>query len=148
MDTTKPRALSRTWAATVTYRECGVIVERVTYTVTLSRTADGFAAEVNGQPAPLKAALNILQGAQVTVTAEVLDTPPAPTLGRARAASLHRLMGRLGLPSAQHYALAAAALGEWAPLPSLAALTECEARTVWTHLCTLYPQARTLSAAA
>lgn len=147
MNTTTPRALSRTWAATVTYQECGVIVERVTYTVTLTRTAQGIEATVNGEPRELRAALNILQGADVTVTAETLDAPTGPALGRARAARLHRLMGRLGLPSAQHYALAAAALGEWAPLPSLAALTEREARTVWAHLCSLYPQARTLSAA-
>lgn len=146
MNTTAPRALSRTWEAVTTYRAYGEHWGSVTDTVTLTRTAQGVQATVNGEPAELAHALNILQGAQVTVTAQVLDETPAP-IGKGRAARLHRLMGRLGLPSAQHYALAAAALGEWAPLPSLASLSDVEARTVWAHLCRTYPQARTLNAA-
>ncbi|GAA5533400.1 hypothetical protein [Deinococcus aluminii] len=76
----------------------------------------------------------------------VAFAPLAQPIGKAAAARLHRIMGRLGIPSAQHYALAAAALGEWKPLESLAELTEREARTVWQHVCSLYPSARTLAA--
>jgi hypothetical protein len=74
-------------------------------------------------------------------TGPVSFTPAAQPIGKARARELHRIMGRLGLPSAQHYALAAAALGEWAPVPSLADLYPVEARAVWRHLCALYPSA-------
>lgn len=91
-----------------------------------------------------------LAAAQIAHLLTYLDgvafAPLARPIGKARAARLHRLMGRLGIPSAQHYALAAAALGEWVPLPSLADLYPIEARMVWRHLCTLYPAARTLAA--
>ena len=55
-------------------------------------------------------------------------------------------MGRVGLPSLQHYGLAAAALCEPFPLDSLASLTESEARRVWAHLCRLFPTARSMAA--
>jgi hypothetical protein len=133
---TTTRATSRTWAAHHVDRECGVVVHVQTYTVTLARTAQGIAATVDGQPVDVLEADQILRtAARLEVTAETLE---APTIGKARAAKLHRLMGRAGLPSAQHYALAAAALGEWAPLPSLAELSEAEARTVWQHFARLY----------
>ena len=60
--------------------------------------------------------------------------------------TLHKIMGKLGLPKAQHYGLAAAALGEWEPLPSLATISEREARVIWGHLCQLYPGARQVAA--
>lgn len=130
MKSTKPRALSRTWEAHTTYRECSVVTGTATYTVTMTRTADGFTATVNGQPVGVLDADRILRNAdRLTVIAETLETPP--TIGKGRAQELHRIMGKVGLPHAQHYALAAAALGEWSPLPSLADLTEDEARTVW-----------------
>lgn len=83
---------------------------------------------------------------------EQLPPPPAPlqaavpVIGKARACRLHRIMGMSGLPNAQHYALAAAALGEPWPLESLASLNEAEATTVWRHLCQLYPKAREVAA--
>lgn len=139
--TTKPRAVTRTWAVTLIFRECSVVTGSADYTVTLTRTAGRLVAEVNGQPETLYRAVQMLEAAEKTVVlSEVLEAPAA--IGKARASRLHRLLGRLGLVSAQHYALAAAALGEWRPLPSLAALTEREARTVWAHICRLYPQAR------
>ncbi|WP_231557312.1 hypothetical protein [Deinococcus sp. YIM 77859] len=65
---------------------------------------------------------------------------PVPTIGKARAAKLHRLMGRAGIPSGEHYSFAGAALN--LPVYSLAALTEDQARQVWRFLCALFPQAR------
>lgn len=142
--TTKPRAVTRTWAITLIFRECSVVTGSADYTVTLTRTAGGLVAEVNGQPETVYRAVQMLEAAEKTVVlSEVLEPTP---IGKARASRLHRLLGRLGLVSAQHYALAAAALGEWRPLPSLAALTEREARTVWAHVCRLYPQARSTAA--
>lgn len=140
--TEKPRATFRAWEAVVIFRECGVVTDRRVYAVTLARTADGFAATIDGQPRPHGEAARILNMAdRLTVTAETLEAPTPPTIGKARASRLHRLMARAGLPSAQHYALAAAALGEWATVPSLAELTEPEARTVWQHFARLYPAA-------
>ena len=75
-------------------------------------------------------------------------TPPAPValavpqIGKGRAHTLHKIMGAAGLPRAQHYGLAAAALGEPFPLDTLSDLTEQEAGTVWKHLCSVYPSAR------
>lgn len=145
MNSTK--ALSRTWATVTTYRECGVVVEVARDTVTLSREVLGgeLSASVNGQAVELPRALSLLRNAdeQPTLTAETL----APlTIGKARASKLHKIMGRLGLPSFQHYGLAAAALCEPFPLDSLASLTEQEARRVWAHLCRCYPSARRLAA--
>lgn len=72
--TEKPRALSRTWQAIVTDRECGVVVARTVHTITLYRTQDGFAAIVDGQPATLKRANNLLAWAHTcTVLAETLE---------------------------------------------------------------------------
>ena len=99
-DTPKAPALSRTWQATVTYRECSVVTDIVTYTVTMTRTAQGFTATVDGKEVDVLAAARILKNAQndngLTVTAEILDTP-APTIGKARAHKLLVIMGRLGL---------------------------------------------------
>lgn len=67
---------------------------------------------------------------------------PVPMIGRGRAHTLHKIMGAAGLPRAQHYGLAAAALGEPFPLTTLSDLTEQEAGTVWAHLCRVYPSAR------
>ncbi|WP_161881490.1 hypothetical protein [Deinococcus alpinitundrae] len=144
MNTNTPSkpALSRTWQTVTTYRECGVVVEVARHTVTLSREVLGgeLAATVNSQAVELPRALSLLRNADtVTVTAETLASQ---TIGKARAARLHKIMGRVGLPSFQHYGLAAAALCEPFPLDSLAALTESEARRVWAHLCRCYPSAR------
>lgn len=68
---------------------------------------------------------------------------PVPTIGKARACRLHRLMGRLGLH--EHYGLATRALGR--DVFSLAALTETEARAVWAFVVKLLPHARELAAA-
>ena len=73
---------------------------------------------------------------------EPAPVPLAPVIGKARAQALHRIMGAAGLPHAQHYSLAAAALGEPWPLETLSDLTEQEAGVVWTHLCRVSPSAR------
>jgi len=99
-----------------------------------------------GEPAPLTDLAAAQLAHQISYLDGVVFAPLAQPIGKARAARLHRLMGRLGIPSAQHYALAAAALGEWVPVPSLADLYPIEARMVWRHVCALYPAARTLAA--
>ena len=68
-------------------------------------------------------------------------------IGKGRAHTLHKIMGAAGLPRAQHYGLAAAALGEPFPLETLSDLTEQEAGTVWAHLCRVYPSAREIGRA-
>lgn len=150
MNATTPRPKTRTWATMRHVTAYGEHWGHEVHTVTLTRDAAGqLSAQVDGEAAPVAQAVGILTRADtLTLTAEAyLPGTPAPApIGKARAARLHRFMGRLGLPSAQHYALAAAALGEWAPVPSLAELSEREARAVWAHLCRLYPQARTLAA--
>ncbi|MBZ9713725.1 hypothetical protein [Deinococcus multiflagellatus] len=130
------RADSRTWNATVTYQECGVVTERITYTVTLTRTPAGIEATVNGEACALERALNILRGAtELKMTSEVLAPP---TIRRTYAAHLHRLMGRVGLRKGEHYALASAALER--PVSSFAALTEPEAEIVFSFLLDTHPQ--------
>lgn len=143
MQTTKPRSITRTWTVTTVHEMDRVVVMTTTQTVTLSADQHGHkTAQIDGKPAQVAHAVSILnRAARVELVSEYRAPAPAPVIGKARAAQLHRLMGRAGLPSAQHYALAAAALGEWAPLPSLATLTEQEARAVWAHLCRLYPSA-------
>lgn len=138
-NTSKPRALFRAWQARVTYRECSVITAIETYTVTMSRTAQGVTATVNGKEVDVLAAGRILSSARqdngLTVTAEILDTP-APTIGKARAHRLHIIMGRLGLHD--HYGIARRACG-LAECYSLAALTDQQARDVWGYLLTMFP---------
>ncbi|WP_135230146.1 hypothetical protein [Deinococcus fonticola] len=139
MQDTKRPALSRTWKAVVTYRECGTVTAVDTHTITLSREVVGgpLSATVDGQPVTVKQAVNLLEGARVEVLAEVLSQPSAPaTIGKARAHKLHTIMGRLGLHD--HYGIArrGAGLDE---CYSLAALTEQQARQVWAYLLNMFP---------
>lgn len=125
MKDSKPRALSRTWAAHTTYRECGVVTGTAVYTVTMNRTAHGFTATVDGQPVDVLAADRVLRNAdRLTVTAEVLDT--RPTIGNAAGHELHKELGRLGFRA--HYLTASEALGR--AVASFAALTAQDAYTV------------------
>ncbi|GGO32911.1 hypothetical protein [Deinococcus humi] len=78
-------------------------------------------------------------------TAPVSIMLAVPRIGKGRAHTLHKIMGTAGLPRAQHYSLAAAALGEPWPLETLSDLTEQEAGTVWAHLCSVYPSAREIA---
>jgi len=137
------RNVTRTWETVTEHRPHGEYWGDTLNTVTLTADQDGnVTAQIDGQNADPAAAVRVLHYATRTALVSEYRAPtPAPVIGKTRAARLHRLMGRLGLPSAQHYALAAAALGEWAPLPSLAMLTELEARAVWMHLRRLYPAA-------
>ena len=152
-DTSKPPALSRTWRVFVEYRAYGEFWGNATHEVTLSREYVGgeLTATVDGQPASLRSAINILDSA---ATYEVLDevlsdpTTPAPltmpalTIGKARAHSLHKIMGALGIPHAKHYGVAAFAIDEPLPLSTLSDLSEREAGRVWAHLTRTYPNAR------
>lgn len=160
-ETPRPRNKSRTWKVDL-YAGWGdgpsATVYLGSHTVTLSADHEGtLSAQVDGEAEAVEEAVRLLNRAKKDGRVELLEetrTPEPeqpripltePTIGKARAARLHRIMGRLGLSSAQHYAIAAAALGEWAPVPSLADLYEREARVVWAHLCRLYPSARTVA---
>lgn len=79
---TKVPALSRTWEATVTYRECGVVTAVRTYTVTISRLTGEYTAEIDGQPVSVLAADKLLTGAQRTLTHEVIPTPTGMRAGQ------------------------------------------------------------------
>lgn len=121
MNTSTP-ALSRTWSAHTTYRECSVITGTATYVVTISRAGQGFTAEVDGQPVDVLTADRILRAAdRLEVIAETLNT-----IGKPAACNLHRELGRLGFKD--HYATTADALGR--PVASLAALSAQDAYTV------------------
>lgn len=63
MQDIKPHAISRTWEAIVTDRECGVTVARTVHMVTISRTAEGFGALIDGQPTTMQGADAILRAA-------------------------------------------------------------------------------------
>lgn len=151
-----PITITRTWKLDLfgSYGEgnsARVSLGSKTITLTGGRDSKGnllpLAAQIDGQDATAEEAVRLLEWAKVEGRVELLsEVRTMPTIGKARAHKLHKIMGRLGLPSAQHYAIAAAALGEWVPVPSLAELTEREARTVWAHLCTLFPSARQLAA--
>ena len=126
----KPEALSRTWALKVAHKLDGAVISAHAHTVTLSRDYVGgpLSAEVDGEAADVARAVRLIEWAyEQEVAAEVLAPLPAPVIGKARAARLHRLMGRAGL--FEHYGFAARALGR--EVYSLAALTEGEARKVW-----------------
>jgi hypothetical protein len=138
MNDSKRPALSRTWATVTVYRECGVVTDVDHDCVTLSREAIGapLSAQVNGQAASVSRAVRLLNNAQtVTLTAEVL-----PTIGNPRAHELHHVMGRVGIPAAEHYAFARAATDDHS-IYSLAALSVPQADTVWAYLCSCYPAA-------
>ena len=142
MNDTRRPALSRTWATVTTYRECGVVIEVSRDTVTLSRDDLGgkLSATLNGEVVELGRAIRLLQNADsTTLTAEVLPAVPV-TIGKARAAKLHKIMTRVGVPSVHHYASAARATGRevW----SLASLTELEARQTWAYLCRMFQAAQ------
>ena len=135
MNDSKRPALSRTWATVTVYRECGVVTEVSRDSVTLSREAIGasLSAQVNGEAASLGRAVRLLnQAERATLTAEVL-----PPIGNPRAHQLHRVMGRVGIPAAEHYAFARAATDDHS-IYSLAALSAAQADTVWAFLCFCY----------
>ena len=125
-----------------------------THLVTLIADAQGqLSAEIDGQAEEtLRRAVSYLEWAKAEGSVQKVsdsrrDPAPedcAPVIGKGRACTLHKIMGLAGLPSAQHYAISAAALGEPWPLSTLADLTEREAQTVWAHLCRVYPCAREL----
>ncbi|MFD2610374.1 hypothetical protein ACFSR9_13145 [Deinococcus taklimakanensis] len=149
----KPRNITRTWHARI-YGGWGdgpsarVLLDE--HEITLSADEEGrVTAVIDGQvqDAPRRAAFLLAwarTGGHLCLIHEERRPEPLPTdvIGKARACTLHRIMGMAGLPKSQHYSLSAAALGEPWPLESLATLTEAEARTVWEHLCRVYPLAR------
>lgn len=140
----KPAALSRTWQATVTYRECGVVTAISTYNVTIKVNAQaegGYSATINGQEAGVIDAGRILENARrengLHVLEEVLAPLPTSPIGKVRAHKLHQIMGRLGLYD--HYGIARRATG-LETCYSLAALTDWQAHEVWAYLCNMFPQ--------
>ena len=71
-------------------------------------------------------------------------TPAPQPIGKARACRLHKILARLGLGHADHYRAASAALTR--EVPSLAALSEGEAREVWNHARRVYSAYRLTAA--
>lgn len=136
---TKPRAITRTWQARVTFREVGVVTDVITYTITMTRTTLGIVATVNGELVDVLTADRILRNAQaengLTLISEELEPTP-PTIGKGRAHRLHIIMGRLGLHD--HYGIARRACG-LDECFSLAQLTEQQAREVWAYLTNMFP---------
>ncbi|WP_237724906.1 hypothetical protein [Deinococcus alpinitundrae] len=127
---TSRRADYRKFDVLTVDRKCGVVVDVPTNTVTLTRTAAGLVAEIDGQAATVESAVRLLAQAQrVSLLEEVLTapTPVVAVIGKAVACELHRELGRLGYrTSASHYGVAATALGR--DVTSLAALTAEEAQ--------------------
>ncbi|MBB5234512.1 hypothetical protein [Deinococcus budaensis] len=122
MDTTTPRAKTRTWKAITVDTEYGVVRSISHQVVTLTRDGLGqLSATVDGQLRGYADATWILDNATRT---ELLHEILLP-IGKAAACQLHRELGVLGYRSATHYALAAEVLG--VSVPSLAALTTEEA---------------------
>ena len=156
-DRSTPRNIRRTWKVDL-YGTWGdgpsATVYLGSHTVTLCADASGAkTAEIDGEAQDsLERAVGYLADRDNTVTLlseerlPVSQPLPTPVIGKARACALHKIMGLTGLPHARHYALSAAALCEPWPLSTLADLTEGEARTVWGHLCHLYPKAREVAA--
>lgn len=157
----KPRNISRTWKVDL-YGGWGdgpsASVFMGSHIITLSADHNGILSAIiddEAQATPDRA-VNLLEWAKsdgyFKLLSEEHTAPPAPlelpaqVIGKARACTLHKIMGMTGLPNAQHYALAAAALGEPWPLETLSDLNEVEARAVWDHLCKLYPKAKDVAA--
>ena len=146
-----PRNITRTWTVDL-YGSWGDGASAKVYistrTVTLTADAQGQrTATIDGQDAAYQDAVFLLdlgkaEGRVQLVHEERLPDPASLPIGKPRASLLHRIMGKVGVPHPEHYALSAAALGQSQPLTTLASLTEDEARKVWTYLCSLYPRAR------
>lgn len=74
-------AINKTWDATMTYRECGVVTAIVTYTVTLDKTSGELIATVDGEQVDVLRAARILSSAKddngLRLTREVRPVPPS-----------------------------------------------------------------------
>ena len=67
----------------------------------------------------------------------IAETLAPEIIGKARAAKLHGILGRVGMSGPDHYGNAARAVGH--EVSSLASLTEDEARRFWTYLRRTFP---------
>ena len=80
-------ATSKTWEATVTYRECGAVTAICTYTVTLDKTSGELIAVVDGEQVDVLRASRILSSAQADKGLRLIsETRPFP-------ASMARALG-------------------------------------------------------
>lgn len=149
MNDSSPVTVTRTWKVAL-YGSYGegrsATVYLGTRTVTLTGGRDGrgrrlpLTAQVDGQPAPISEAVGLLEWANVEGRVTLLsEERVVPTIGKPRAARLHRLLSHAGIPSGEHCGFAGAALDR--PVFSLAALTEPEARAVWRFLIATHPSA-------
>ncbi|CAM3996238.1 hypothetical protein [Deinococcus marmoris] len=118
---TNTRATSRTWKAHTTYRECSVVTALTTHMVTITRTASGFQAIVDGLLVGVLEADRVLRAAdRLEIIAEMLENGP---IGTPATRELHHKLSRLGFHN--HYQTASDALA--GSVPSLAALSEADA---------------------
>lgn len=153
MNDTTPVNVTRTWEVSLygSYgegRSASVYLGKRTVTLSGGRDARGqllpMTATVDGQPVPAAQVVELLEWAKADGSVTLLgEERTVPTIGKARAARLHRLMGCLGLSNPDHYGSARRAVGR--EVFSLASLTEQEAREVWAYLCRTFPQARQLA---
>ena len=108
------------------------VIANASHLITVTGYGDSIHFAVDGQPVSTEHAEGIRQLALSRGTFERLSGPSLqPVIGKARAHQMHIELGRNGF-SGQHYDLASGVLGR--EVTSFAALTEVEARTVWTCL--------------
>ena len=107
------------------------VIAHASHTITVTGYGDSIQFAVDGRPVSTLQAEGIRQLALSRGTFERVSGPEILPIGKARAAAMHRELARRGYPTC-HYDLASGVLGR--EIASLAALTEVEARTVWTCL--------------
>lgn len=122
---------ARTFKATYAITLDNAVLEAHTHTLTITgRTAATIQATLDGQPCTFEEAERITRLALSLGSFEKISESAA-SIGKARARQMHVELARHGYPT-NHYDLASGVLGR--EVASLAALTEAEARTVWTSL--------------
>ena len=123
----------RTWSLSIPVRTEGTWLMTITCTVTALRVGNEIVSTfIDGTEASIERVANLLNWARAEGTLELLEAvDAAQPIGKARAHQMHVELARHGYPT-NHYDLASGVLGR--EITSLAALTEAEARTVWTCL--------------
>lgn len=152
----KPTNITRTWEVDL-YGSWGdgpsATVYLGSHVVTLSADHNGnWSAIIDGEnQGTIDRAVSYLNWAKADERIKLIREERIPPpfefpvqIGKARAHTLHKIMGAAGVPHDQHYDLAAVAIGDPWPLESLALLTEKEAKLVWVHLCKVCPKARAI----
>jgi hypothetical protein len=124
---------TRTFKATYARTLDGATLSNHSHEITVSGYGAAITFQIDGNPATLEQAeairLNALSSGTFTRTSG--PTLEVVSIGKKRGQAMHIELARKGYPT-NHYDLASGVLGR--EVASLAALTEPEARTVWTAL--------------